>query len=42
VKKITAADVRRAAREIFRNDKLNLAVIGPYRDEEKYVKPLKL
>jgi len=42
VKKITAADVRRVAREIFRNDKLNLAVIGPYKKEEEFGKILKL
>ena len=42
MKKITAADVRRVAREIFRNDKLNLAVIGPYKKEEEFGKILKL
>lgn len=29
IAKVTARDVRRVARDIFRNDKLNLAVIGP-------------
>ena len=42
VKRVSAADLIRVAKKIFVADKLNLAVIGPYQDEEKYVKLLKL
>lgn len=34
IKAVTAEEVRRVAKAIFKNDKLNLAVIGPLRDEE--------
>lgn len=40
IKKITAADVCRAAKEIFVNKKLNLAVIGPYKDKGEFEKML--
>ena len=42
VKKITAADIRRVAEEIFVNQKLNLAAIGPYKDKGKFEKMLSL
>jgi len=42
IKKISAEDVRRVAKEIFVNQKLNLAVIGPYKDKEEFEKMLKL
>lgn len=38
---VTAADIRRVAKEIFKADKLNLAVIGPYKDEARFKKLLK-
>ncbi len=34
VDKVSAGDIRRLARTIFREDKLNLAVIGPYKKEK--------
>jgi predicted Zn-dependent peptidase len=37
---VTAADVQRVARDIFRNKKLNLAVIGPKADQKKLAKIL--
>jgi len=42
IKKITAADIRRAAKEIFVADKLNLAVIGPYKEKAEFGKMLVL
>lgn len=42
IKKISANDIRRVAKEIFVNNKLNLAVIGPYREKERFEKILKL
>jgi predicted Zn-dependent peptidase len=34
IKKITAADVGRVAKIIFKENKLNLAIIGPYKEKE--------
>lgn len=39
---VSAVDVQRVAREIFVNEKLNLAVIGPFKDKGKFEKILKL
>lgn len=41
IDKITASDVQRAAREIFKTQKLNLAMIGPFEDEERFLKLLR-
>jgi predicted Zn-dependent peptidase len=40
IDKVTAADIQRAAREIFRTEKLNLAMIGPFEDEGRFLKLL--
>lgn len=42
IDKVTANDIQRVAQKIFRNDSLNLAVIGPHRDTAKLRKLLKL
>jgi predicted Zn-dependent peptidase len=42
IKKVSAEDIRRVAKEIFVNQKLNLAVIGPYQDKKEFEKMLKL
>jgi len=42
IRSISALDIRRVAKDIFVNQGLNLAVIGPYRDEKKFEKFLKL
>lgn len=42
IKAITAEDVRAVARDVFRNDGLNLAVVGPYQNGKKLEKILKL
>ena len=39
---VTAEDVNKVAVDIFKNEALNLAIIGPYKDEGKFVKILKL
>ena len=36
IEKITAADIAKVAKEIIRNDKLNMAVIGKYKDDSKF------
>ena len=40
IKAITAEDVRAVARDIFKDKGLNLAIIGPYRDDEMFKKIL--
>jgi predicted Zn-dependent peptidase len=42
VRKVTAESVRKVANDMFRNDKLNLAVIGPVKDEAKLKSVLKI
>jgi predicted Zn-dependent peptidase len=42
IEKVTASDVRRVVKNIFKNDQLNLAIIGPHRDGKKFEKLLKL
>lgn len=39
---ITADDIMRLARRLFVEGKLNLAVVGPYRDEERFLSLLNL
>lgn len=40
--KVTADDIIKVARELFVTEKLNLAVVGPYKEEEKFLKLLKI
>jgi len=42
IEKVTADDVLRVAKYIFKNEKLNLAVIGPHRNANKLEKILKI
>ncbi len=42
VDKVKAEDIRRVAKDIFQNEKLNLAVIGPFQQEEEFSKLIKL
>ena len=39
---VTADDIQKAANEIFRPEKLNLALIGPFEDKEKFEKLLEI
>lgn len=41
VDKVTAADIRRVAGRLLRPEKMNLALIGPYKKEESFKKLLK-
>ncbi|MDD4902423.1 MAG: pitrilysin family protein [Patescibacteria group bacterium] len=41
IDKIKAEDIRRVAKDIFKNEKLNLAVIGPFQDEAEFEKIVK-
>jgi len=42
INKVTADDVLKVAQDIFRPEKLNLALIGPFKDKSKFQKLLKL
>ncbi len=42
VDKVTIKDVQRLAKQIFVDQKLNLAIVGPFKDQEKFGKLLKL
>ena len=39
--KVTANQIQNLAKEIFKNNKLNLALIGPFKDEAQFLKTLK-
>jgi predicted Zn-dependent peptidase len=41
IDKVTVADLKRVARDLFKEDKLYLSVIGPYEDEGRFVRLLK-
>ena len=41
LRKVTAKEIKKLANEIFKNEKLNLALIGPFKEKEKFVKLLK-
>lgn len=39
---VSAQDIQNVAKDIFKTEGLNLAIIGPYKDESKFAKILKL
>ena len=41
IRAVTASDVRTVARKIFKDERLNLALIGPFKDEKQFKKILK-
>jgi predicted Zn-dependent peptidase len=41
IRKVTDVDIRNMALEIFQNNKLNLALIGPFSEKASFVKVLK-
>lgn len=41
IRKVTASQIQNLARNIFKNNKLNLAVIGPFKEKAKFSKTLK-
>ncbi|MDR3571362.1 MAG: pitrilysin family protein [Candidatus Pacebacteria bacterium] len=42
IDKVTAEDLQRVAKDIFKSEKLNLAIIGPHPDEHKFVPLLRI
>ncbi len=41
IRKVGASDIQKLAKEIFVDKKLNLAIIGPFKDKAKFTKILK-
>jgi predicted Zn-dependent peptidase len=41
IRKVTASQIQNLAKEIFQNKKLNLALIGPFKEKAKFLKILK-
>jgi len=41
LRKVTAKQIKQIAREIFKDEKLNLALIGPFKEKAKFVKLLR-
>jgi predicted Zn-dependent peptidase len=41
IRKVTASEIQKLAKDIFKNEKLNLALIGPFKDKNKFSKILK-
>jgi predicted Zn-dependent peptidase len=41
IRKVTAKQIQTLAKQIFKNEKLNLALIGPFKDKSKFLKILK-
>jgi len=41
IKKVTAVDIQKMAKVIFKTDNLNLAIIGPFKDNKQFEKILK-
>ncbi len=41
IRKVNSQDIKDLANEIFENNKLNLALIGPFKDKNKFLKILK-
>lgn len=42
IEKVTTTDIQKLAKQIIKNSKLNLAIVGKYKDEERFKKILKL
>jgi len=41
IEKVTPEDLQRVAKDIFKPENLNMSIIGPYNDEERFLKLLK-
>lgn len=41
IQSVTAEEIQEIAKDIFKNEKLNLAIIGPFKDKERFEKILK-
>jgi predicted Zn-dependent peptidase len=42
INQVTPADIQRVAKDLFRQENLNLVVLGPYRDKKQFSPLLKI
>ena len=42
IEKVTAKDIQKVAQEILKNEGLNLAIVGPFKDEKEFLLLLKI
>ena len=42
IEKITASDIAKVAKSIIKNDGLNMAIVGKYKDENRFKNILKV
>lgn len=42
IKAVTPKDLQKVAKQVFKNESLNLAIVGPFKDEKKFKKLLKI
>ena len=42
LRKVSAKEIQKLANEIFKENRLNLAIIGPFKEKTKFLKILKL
>ena len=40
IRKVTAGEIQNLAKDIFKNEKLNLALIGPFKEKASFLKIL--
>jgi predicted Zn-dependent peptidase len=42
IKAVTVSDIKKVLKQVFKNEKLNLAIVGPHKDGSKFKKLLKV
>lgn len=42
IRKVTAEDIKKLANQLFKKEKLNLAIVGPFKDAKRFKKLLKI
>ena len=42
IEKVTAKDIQKVAKEVFKNEVMNLAIVGPFKDEGEFKKILSI
>ncbi|MFH0805433.1 MAG: hypothetical protein V1901_00900, partial [Patescibacteria group bacterium] len=42
INEVTVNDIQRVAKDIFKPEKLNLALVGPFKDKKRFDKLLKI
>ncbi len=42
IKKVTLTDIKQVASEVFEESRLNLSLVGPFKDEDQFKQSLKI